>query len=99
VTNFKNPGHGFYAEGSHVADSRAIFENSSWFESSFDFSEHENAQFRDGRFFNNSQTHTQLEEMADFFMDRSLICRFGMGGGLSHDRIEQPRRAKTIKFS
>jgi hypothetical protein len=51
VTNFKNPGHGFCAEGSHVADSRAIFENSSWFESSFDFSEHENAQFRDGRFF------------------------------------------------
>ena len=48
--NFENPGHGFCAEVSHVADSREIFENSSWFESSFDFSEHENAQFRDGRF-------------------------------------------------
>jgi hypothetical protein len=99
VTNFKNPEHGFCAEGSHVADWRAIFENFSWFERSFDFSEHENAQFRDERFFNNSQTHTQLKEMADFFMDRSLICRFGMGGGLGHDRIEQPRKAKTIKFS
>jgi hypothetical protein len=50
-------------------------------------------------FFNNSKTHTQLEEMADLFMDRSLIFIFGMGGGLSHDRIEQPRRAKTIKIS
>lgn len=65
--NFKNIGHGFCAEGSHVADTRAIFENSSWFESSFDFSEHEDAQFRDGRFFfYNSQTHAQLEEMAYF---------------------------------
>jgi hypothetical protein len=51
LTNLKKPGHGFCAEGSHVADSRAIFENSSWFESSFDFSKRENAQFRDGRFF------------------------------------------------
>ena len=50
MTNFKNPGHGFCVEGSHVADSLAIFENSSLFESSFDFSEHENAQFRDERF-------------------------------------------------
>ena len=51
VTNFKTLGHGFCAEGSHVVDSRAIFENSSWFESSFDFSKRENAQFQDGRFF------------------------------------------------
>ena len=50
MTNFKNLGHGFCAEGSHVVESRVIFENYSWFESNFDFSGHEKTQFRDGQF-------------------------------------------------
>ena len=50
MMNFKNPAHGFCAEGSHLADSWAIFENSTWFESSSDSSNCEEGRFRDDRF-------------------------------------------------
>jgi hypothetical protein len=56
--NFKNPGHGFCAEGSHLADSQAVFENFSWFESSSDFSDREEGRFRDGRFSNMADTQS-----------------------------------------
>jgi hypothetical protein len=58
VMNFKNTAHGFCAEGSHLADSRAVFKNFAWFESSFCFSEHERAIFRDGRFSNVADTQS-----------------------------------------
>jgi hypothetical protein len=32
--NLENMAHGFCAEGSHLADKQAVFENSKWFESS-----------------------------------------------------------------
>ena len=60
VMNFKNPKHGFCAEGSHLVDLLAVCEKSTWFESIFHFSEYENARFWDGRFSIwkiHSQTH------------------------------------------
>ena len=48
--NFKNIKHGFCAEGTHLVDAQAVCENSTWFESSFHFSEHENVIFQDGQF-------------------------------------------------
>ena len=50
VMNFKNTAHGFCAEWSHLDDSRADFEISTWFGSSSHFFEHENARFWDGQF-------------------------------------------------
>jgi len=50
VLNFKNPPHGFCAEGSHLVESWVVFENSIWFESSYDFSDCEEGIFQDDRF-------------------------------------------------
>ena len=50
VMNLKNLAHGFCAEGSHLVESQVVYENSTWFESSLHFSEHENAKFRDDWF-------------------------------------------------
>ena len=46
MTRFKIPKHGFYAEGSHLAESQVVCENLTLFWSSLHFSEHENENFR-----------------------------------------------------
>jgi len=56
MMNLKNLGHGFCAEGSHLADSRAVFEIFSWYERSSDFSDSEEGRFRDGQFSNMADT-------------------------------------------
>ena len=56
MMNFKNLAHGFCAEGSHLADSQAVFENFTWFERSSDFSDREEGKFWDGRFSNMADT-------------------------------------------
>ena len=59
--NFKNPNHGFCVGGSHLVESQAVCENSTWFESSFHFSEHEGVRFCDGRF-STGKIHNQNHE-------------------------------------
>ena len=59
--NFKNPAHGFCAEGSHLVDLQAVCENVTWFESSFHFLKHEGVKFQDGRF-STGQIHSQNHE-------------------------------------
>ena len=58
MMNFKNMEHGFCAEGSHLADTRVVFVNSSWLESSTDFLDREEGRFWDGRFSNMANTQS-----------------------------------------
>ena len=61
MMNFKTLAHGFCAKGSHLVELQAVFENSTWFESSFHFSVHEGVRFWDG-WFSTGHIHSQTHE-------------------------------------